>query len=525
MTKDTPILSGLNLSKRYGGVQALNKVDINLLTGKVIALIGENGAGKSTLVKAISGAIQPDSGQLFVDGKETSLSSVQIAQDLGIRVIHQVPALALDLSIIDNVFLGSEVSIKNRMPFLRPIDRKGQMERLIPVMQRFAPDLNPNALVRNLKANEQRLVGIIKALTNSARVLILDEPTAALPANERQRLLETVRELGLHGLAICYVSHYLEEVEQIADEVIVLRDGQRIQHENSKPNAERMTQLMLGQAYQQFVTLRSQRHEKTALTSHTRLARIDVTPPPQGKDITVVEQPVSFEIYRGEIVLLTGLVGSGMVEVIEATFGARPGWQATIENDQGKHRINDPSQAIRLGVGYLSDDRIGKSIIPDLSIRLNVSVASLKRLTRLLGYLDERRERKEIANLNDRLHVRRVTDEQLITELSGGNQQKVMVGRWLFTGSRLLIFTEPTQGIDVLAKTEVIQLLEDFVKAGSAVLILTTNDEEFLPLASRVLVMHKGIIVAELEGDQISHGAVVRAAMLSQSANDPYEVQ
>ena len=494
MTQLTPILSGRNLYKRYGGVQALNNVDIDLFNGKVIALIGENGAGKSTLVKAISGAIQPDTGQLYVDGKETSLSSVQIAQEFGIRVIHQVPTLALDLSIFDNVFLGSEIVPKNPFSFLAPIDRKSQIQKLMPVMEHFAPDLSPDVPVRNLKANEQRLVGIIKALTNSARVLILDEPTAALPADERVRLLETVGELGKHGLAICYVSHYLEEVEQIADEVVVLRDGQRINHENNKPRAEHMTQLMLGQAYEQFITLRSTRHEQTETKSRSRLARITVTPPASGRDITAVEHSVSIEIFHGEIALLTGLVGSGMVEVSEAMFGARPGWQATIEDDNGQQSIDNPGVAIRLGVGYLSDDRIGKSIIPDLSIRSNVSIASLKRMTRLLGFLDEKRERTEISHLNDQLHVRRASDEQMITELSGGNQQKTMVGRWLFTGSRFLIFSEPTQGIDVLAKAEVIQLLEDFVAAGNAVLILTTNDEEFLPITSRVLVSGDGKI-------------------------------
>jgi len=347
MATSDQILSARGLSKRYGGVQALDNVDITLRLGAIVALAGQNGAGKSTLVKIISGAVQPDSGSVLFDGRETRLDSVQIAQRLGIRVIHQVPALALDLTVLENVFLGSE-RLRRRGFFRLPwLDRKGMQSELQPLLEQFAPDLDPQAVVGHLKAHERRIVGIIKALANAAQVLILDEPTAALPSNERTHLLDTVRSLRDRGLAVLYVSHHLEEFEQLADEVVVLRDGQLVGHELGRPKAEHIVTLMLGRepaAALDYV------QDRTPIETGTDTFSFEITPPADGGEVTEVEQTVRFEVNTGVIVLLTGLVGSGATELAAAAIGDLRGWTAVLRDKTGSHVITSPHQAIALGI-------------------------------------------------------------------------------------------------------------------------------------------------------------------------------
>jgi len=516
------VLLGRGLSKRYGGVQALDNVDIGLQLGKVIALAGQNGAGKTTLVKIISGAVQPDSGQIFVDGQETHLDSVQTAQQLGIRVVHQVPALALELSVLDNVFLGSERVRAHSFLRLPWLQRKRMKEELRPLLDRFAPYLNPDAPVISLKAHERRLVGIIKALANAARVLILDEPTAALPSNERVRLLETVEMLRAQGLAVVYVSHHLEEFEQLADEVVVLRDGRLVSHELGRPKAEKIVTLMLGRDPAASVNhVEASRHQQQKsverLSSPAVSFHFEVTPPKVSHYVTEIEETVRFGVNAGEIVILTGLVGSGVTETAEAAFGRRPGWTTVFTDSTGRHTIASPHDAIALGIGYLPADRINESVLPDLSIRVNMSIASLGQITGLLGRLDQNAERRRVEEFGKTLQIRRSHDDQKVTELSGGNQQKVMIARWLLSGSRFLILNEPTQGIDVVAKTEVRYILDSFARQGGAALIVSTDPAEFLSLATRALIMRRGRIVAELSGSDLTADAIADAALLPSS--------
>ena len=517
---NNPILSAKGIAKRYGGVQALDNVDIDLHLGRVVALVGQNGAGKSTLIKVISGAVQPDAGTIYLDGQPIHLSSVQVGQQVGIRVIHQIPALAPDLRVLDNVFLGSEVLQNRRWWSLPQLDRKQMKEQLQPFLDTFAPNLDPNARLSSLKAHEQRLVGIIKALVGTARILILDEPTAALPGDERSHLLETVHRLRDRGLAILYVSHHLDEIEQVADEVVALRDGRLVGHEVGALKPDRIVTMMVGQ---DVATLRGPiaRH---AVAPDAEVFEFEVTPPSVRNQVTEVTEPVQIQLRAGEIVLLTGLVGSGITDVVSAAFGSRAGWGAKLSTSSGEQIITDPHTAIGLGVGYLSDDRIGQSMLPDLSIRANMSIAALNKLVnRPLGNINKRLERERVRKQGDDLQLRRDEDDQLITELSGGNQQKVMIGRWLFSASRLLILNEPTQGIDVIAKAEVLQILSQFTRDGGAVLIVTTDSEEFLPYASRVLVMRNGRLTANLTGDDLTPTAVTGAVLLAEHTGDQIE--
>ena len=317
---DQPILAAKGISKRYGGVQALDIVDINLYLGRVVALVGQNGAGKSTLVKVISGAVQPDTGTIYLDGQPVRLTSVQVGQQAGIRVIHQIPALASDLSVLDNVFLGSE-ALLNRSRWLLPqLDRKLMKERLQPFLNTFAPNLDPDARLGSLKAHERRLVGIVKALVGTARILILDEPTAALPTDERSHLLETVRRLREEGLAILYVSHHLDEIEQVADEVVALRDGHLAGHEVGTLKADHIVSMMIGH---DAAVLRGP-IERPKAVQDGKVFEIEVTPPAISAQVTEVTRPVNIQLRTGEIVVLTGLVGSGVTEVVSAAFWQSP---------------------------------------------------------------------------------------------------------------------------------------------------------------------------------------------------------
>jgi ABC-type sugar transport system ATPase subunit len=514
---DNPVLSAKGISKRYGGVQALDNVDIDLHLGRVVALVGQNGAGKSTLIKVISGAVQPDTGTIYLDGQPIQLSSVQVGQQVGIRVIHQIPALAPDLSVLDNVFLGSETLDRRNWFLLPKLDRNQMKERLQPFLDMFASNINSDARLSSLKAHEQRLVGIVKALVGTAHVLILDEPTAALPADERSHLLETVRRLRDQGLAILYVSHHLDEIEQVADEVVALRDGRLVGHEVGALKPDRIVTMMVGQ---DVVASRAP-IERPMVALDAEVFEFEVTPPTIGNQVTEVTRPVNIQLRASEIVILTGLVGSGITDVVSAAFGGRSGWGAKLTNSSGEKIITDPHMAIDLGVGYLSDDRIGQSMLPDLSIRANMSIAALNTLVnRPWGKINKKLERDRVRKQGDDLQLRRDEDGQLITELSGGNQQKVMIGRWLFSGSRLLILNEPTQGIDVIAKAEVMQILSQFTRDGGAVLIVTTDAEEFLPYASRVLVMRHGRLTANLTGDDLTPTAVTGAVLLAEHTGD-----
>jgi ABC-type sugar transport system ATPase subunit len=471
-------------------------------------------------VKIISGAVQPDSGTIWCDGRPLRFDSVQSAQQRGIRVVHQVPALALELNVLDNVYLGSERVRRGHLVPLPWLDRRGMLAHLRPLLDRFAPDLDPFAVVQKLRAHERRLVGIIKALANDARVLILDEPTAALPSHERARLLETVQNLRNQGLAVLYVSHHLEEFEQLADEVVVLRDGRLVSHEIGRPNADHIVALMLGR--EPGAGRAAPLPEREVDGAAERFV-FDVAPPHGTHRTTEVEEPVRFEITAGEIVLLTGLVGSGATEVAAAAFGAAPGWSASLTDRAGRHPIHSPHSAIVLGIGSLPEDRINQAVLPDLSIRANISISALGQLRGPLGRLKQSVERSRIREFSDALQIRHRDGEQLVTELSGGNQQKVMLARWLFTGSRLLILNEPTQGIDVIAKAEVRQILSAFAAQGGAVLIVSSDPGEFLALANRVLVMRRGRLAAELPARSLTAASVAEAILVTASNGGPQQ--
>ncbi|MFP4430701.1 MAG: sugar ABC transporter ATP-binding protein [Spirochaetaceae bacterium] len=526
---ENAILKAVDISKRFGGIQALDTVSTILKTGTVTALIGENGAGKSTLVKILAGYHAPDAGIIELDGKPVSLDSVDTATAHGIQVIHQTPAFATDLSVVDNVFLGQE-SIPRHLPLgLSRFDRGREVSVLEPYLSEYDATIDPYARLGSLRTYEQRLVGIIKALVHSARILIMDEPTAALPARERDLLLQKILQLKAAGYSILYVSHHLEEIVQVADEVVALRDGRVSGFESSTPTVHRMIELMTGADVSSLSEMYEDLEAKSSgAGTHTEEAqfRFRITPskePPEGSAIT---EPLSFSFQGGTTTLLCGIVGSGVGEVGEGFFGTNPTWKVEFSDGSGSdgsgpRPISSPKAAISYGIGYLPNDRRNQGVFPHFSLRKNLTLPALSLVSTVTGHILEAKEKSSVLGKVRELSVRCSSPEQPILQLSGGNQQKVMLARWLFAESAILILNEPTQGIDVNAKKDVAALLKSYTDSGGACVVVTTDPEEFLSLADRCIVMRRGRVVRDLVGRDISKTEITHAMLTQETEGEP----
>lgn len=522
------LLTARNISKRFGGIQALDRVTATLRAGTVTALIGENGAGKSTLVKILAGYHTPDSGHLELQGRRLVLDSVDSATAQGIQVIHQTPAFATALSVVDNVFLGQE-SVSLKLPLgLSRFDRRAEVSILEPYLSEYEAAIDPYARLGSLRAYEQRLVGIVKALVHSARILIMDEPTAALPARERDLLLQKIMQLKEAGYSILYVSHHLEEIVRVADEVLALRDGRVSGFESTTPTVHRMIELMTGadvsslsEVYKGGTVTQTQPSDSDV---GGRRFQFWITPSTEAPEGSAVTKPLSFSFDGGSTTLLCGIVGSGVAEVGEGLFGTNPTW--TVEFADGtstggeptnepRKPITGPKSAIAKGIGYLPNDRRNQGVFPHFSLRKNLTLPALYRVSTKTGHILEGQEKTSVADQIRELSVKCSSPEQPILQLSGGNQQKVMLARWLFAESAILILNEPTQGIDVNAKKDVAALLRKYTDSGGACVVVTTDPEEFLSLADRCIVMRRGEVVREFSGNDVSK-ADLSHAMLTQ---------
>lgn len=518
MAANEPVLVAKGISKRFAGVQALDQVDLTLKRGTITALIGENGAGKSTLVKILSGFYKADSGEISVDGRDVDIRDVQHSTDLGISVIHQIPSFAPDMSVVDNIFLGKELTYtNNRLPLPR-FDIKKEAARILPLIDQYGGDFTPYDRLDTLKAYQQRLVGILKALVFSARILILDEPTAALPLEERELLLSRIIRLKDEGYSILYVSHHFDEIEKVADEIVALRDGILAGYSETVPNQSRMIEMMTGYPLDDITEIYDSEETSDLVTPDAGDAaghhRFRLTPPSLEDSETIVNEALEFTFRNGEITVLSGMVGSGAKDAAEAMFGMQKKWNVEYSTEGKRQNISSPSVAISRGIGYLSDDRIGASMIPDFSVRKNLSIPRLKKVANWWGHIADKREWRIANDLCGKMTVKMSSLEQGIADLSGGNQQKVMLARWLFSEVDLLILNEPTQGIDVKAKQDVISLLHNFIAQGGACLIVTNDPEEFLHQAHRIIVMQRGTVSGDFQGTEIQREEVLKSMLI-----------
>lgn len=482
------------ISKRYGGAQALDDVSVAVAPGQIHALVGENGAGKSTLGKIIAGAVIADGGEIRVDGRAVAFRNPRDAIREGIALIHQELALVPALSVIDNVFLGVEVGRGG------VIDRAVQLARFQELAARIGFEQPPSARVETLRVAEAQKVEILRALVRHARLIVMDEPTAALTRVEADRLLQITRDLRRDGVTVIYVSHVLADVLALCDTVTVLKDGRHVKTVPAKgETVDSLVTAMLGRAMELVFPQRQAPPTRApALLSVRGLSR-----PPAFSDI-------SFDIHAGEIVGLAGLVGSGRTEIVRAIFGADSA-AGTVEMDGRPVRGHNPSVAIRHGLAMLPESRKDQGLVMMRPVRENVSLAHLKEVS-WHGIVNAAREQTRVAAVLDSVDARVPSLTMAVSGLSGGNQQKAAIAKWLLKTPKILLADEPTRGIDVGAKRAIYELIHRLAAQGLGVLLISSEIEEVLGLAHRVLVVRNGRIVAEFTGDQASEERVMRAA-------------
>lgn len=467
------------IQKSFPGVHALRGIDLTLHAGEVLALLGENGAGKSTLLKALGGAHTPDAGTIQIDGRDVSLKSPLEAQRAGIAVIYQEYNLIPALSSCENIFLGRE---RTTFGFLR---RGGERKKAVELFQQLGANINPDMPCGWLSVAEQQVVEIAKAMSLDARILVMDEPTAALTPPEVDKLLAMVRDLKARGIGIIYVSHRLEEIQRIADRVMVMRDGQSVA---ASPIAEANRQQII-----EWMVGRKLENEFPSRKGNFGEPRLSVRHLSRGSKV----RDVSFEIRRGEILGMTGLVGAGRTETARLIFGADRRDSGEIALDGRPLEIREPRDAIRAGICLLTEDRKRQGLVLGQSILHNYGLPNLKRLSNC-GFVRHREERRTFGEYVTQLSIKAPHAGQLARNLSGGNQQKVVLAKWLEANCDAILFDEPTRGIDVGAKFEIYQLMHALAAQGKAILMISSELPEILGMADRILVMREGRLAGEI---------------------------
>jgi ABC-type sugar transport system ATPase subunit len=482
------------VSKSFDGTQALNEVSFHVPAGEVTALVGENGAGKSTLLRIMSGVIQADSGEVLVFDHPVHFSSPREAQRAGIAIIHQELSTVPDLTVAENVFL-------DRLP-LRGVllDWRRLHAECRRLLQRLGVDLDPRARVGDLALARQQMVEIAHAIAQDARVIAMDEPTASLSQDEVTHLFRLIRQLHENHVTVIFVSHRLEEVFEIADKIVVLRDGQVVgAMQRSETTPDRVVELMVGRALERQFPQRSGAPGKAVL---------------EVKDVHTKKQlrGVSLVVRQGEIVGLAGLVGAGRSELAQAIFGAEPIAQGEIVIDGQTVRLRNPGDAIRHGIGLVTEDRKKSGLILNFPLYMNHTLPSLRRFVRSWR-LVPRLEIGAFKQWVDKLQIHSRSASQEARFLSGGNQQKVVLAKWLELKPRLLILDEPTRGVDVGTKAEIYRLINDLAAQGTAILMISSDLPEVLGMSDRVVVMHDGCVTGEFDRAEATNERVMQAAI------------
>jgi ribose transport system ATP-binding protein len=496
------LLEMKGIGKRYPGVVALDDVAFDVGAGEIVALIGENGAGKSTLMKILGGVIQRDSGTILINGEAVEIDSPLDASRLGVEFIHQ------ELSVLDNLDVGANIFLR-REPVkgglfgaLRLIDRKRLYAEADAHLKRVGLDISSREPLSRLSIAQQQQVEIARALSAGARLLIMDEPTSSLTLTETRRLLDIVRELKGQGVSIIYITHHLDEVEEIADRVAVLRDGRNAGAlARGEISRDRMVRMMVGRELKEFYVEHGAKSSDGGdwfSVNNLRTARYP-------------GQTVSFSVGRGEVLGVAGLVGAGRSEIARAIFGVDDTAGAQILLDGKPLDINSPEDAIREGVYLAPEDRRAAGLVLDFSIRENISLPGLRRYA-AAGLVNAKKEVETAAEMCRAISIKAPTPEVRCGNLSGGNQQKVVLAKWLALDPKVLIFDEPTRGIDVGAKAEIYSLIRDLAAKGVAIIVISSEMEEVLGVSDRIIVLHEGRITGELQRHQFSEEAVMRLA-------------
>jgi ribose transport system ATP-binding protein len=492
---DQPILSLSSISKSFPGVQALDSVNLEVYPGEIHALVGENGAGKSTLMRIISGASSKDSGSMKWRGYEVDIKTPIEAQNLGIAMIHQELALVPYIDIGKNIFLGREP--QGKIPGL--IDWSNLYQASSDILDSLGLNISPRTIIKDLSIAQQQMIEVAKSLSMDASLLVMDEPTSALTDREVETLFEQMSRLRSEGVSIIFISHRLEEVYRVADKVTVLRDGRWIgTHPADSLSENEIVKMMVGREL-----VASKTHESHS-TDVSVLRLNDV-------HTSGIVRGVSLDLKEGEILGIAGLVGAGRTELLEAIFGVRHITQGQILLEGEQIELDSPSKAIHSGVGFVPEDRKAQGLFLNMGVRQNIVLAALDTLTRL-GIVLRTRANALTSSLIKQLDIRPPNQQQRVRNLSGGNQQKVVIARWLALEPRVLLLDEPTRGIDVGAKSEIHALLDQMAKTGVAILMVSSELPEILSVCDRILVMREGRLMLETEPDSTTQDEIMRVA-------------
>ncbi len=490
------MLEARDITKDFGGTRALDRVNFSARRGEVHAVLGENGAGKSTLMKIIGGALQPDGGALSLDGRPVRFDSPHEAMDAGVSVVHQQFTLVPELTVAENIFLGREP--RNRFGL---VDWKRLFAEARALLAHLDFEVDPGRPVKELGSGGRRVIEIARALSISAKVLIMDEPSAVLGPGEMDTLFGIIRKLRSEGTTVLYISHRLDEIFAIADRVSVLRDGRLVGVYELDGQVDRtfLVSKMVGRRWtEQFPDKPTEKgRELLRVENLTHAGAFD---------------DVSFTLHAGEIVGLAGLVGSGRTQVCKSIIGADPIDAGRVFVDEKAARVASPREALARGIAYLSEDRHGEGVVACRSVGENITLAVVRRFAKR-GILNLRSEITFVVEMMLKTDVRAAGRQQPVASLSGGNQQKVALAKWLSTEARIFLLDEPTAGIDVDAKSEIYRIIAELARGGAAVLLVSSEIPEILSMSTRVLVMKQGRIVARLKADEATEESVLSAAL------------
>ena len=488
-----------HITKRFPGVLALNDVQFSLRRGEVHALLGENGAGKSTLMKILSGVYQPDEGEIIFEDKPVSFSDPLSAQNVGITIIHQEFNLFPELTVEENIFIGREFCKKNRWR----LDEKQQRQATIEILQKLNLAIKPDTLVADLTVAQQQMVEIAKAISVNARILIMDEPTAALTETEIESLFRVTRLLKEQGTGIVYISHRLEELALIADRATVMRDGQYISTVDYEcVKISDLIAMMVGRDLGNIYPRREALQQRIPVLEVNGLTRKGVL------------NDINFTLYRGEILGFAGLMGAGRTELARAIFGADSIDSGTLKLNGKETVIKDISDAIQQGISYLTEDRKKEGLALNLSVERNIMLGNYPEYSDRFGNVDSRRCQQTSEEQVKALRIKTPNLEQAALNLSGGNQQKIIIARWVCKDTDILIFDEPTRGIDVGAKLEIYELMNRLVAKGKSIIMISSELPELLVMCDRILVMRSGRITGELSAKEATQEKIMQYATL-----------
>lgn len=491
------VLEMRGVSKSFPGVKALKGVDLTIKKGTVHALMGENGAGKSTLMKVLYGIHQPDEGKIIFKGEPYEVKSPIDALTIGVSMIPQEISPVTNLTVASNVFLGKEITFSRG---LKLINQKKMVEETQLLFDELSIDIDPMMMMSEISIANSQLVAIATAVSYNADLVVMDEPTSALTDKEIDKLYKIIRDLKeKKNIAVIYISHKLDEIFSICDEVSVIRDGEFIGSDSIENfDKDRLINMMVGRSMDEFF------HKEEALIGDVVLEVKNLTLPKKFENI-------SFTLRQGEVLGVAGLMGAGRTEVMEAVFGYRPAESGEIFIDGVKVEINEPIDAIRHGIAFVTEDRKQTGIFPDLSIKDNIIMPDVDTYLKN-GLLNRKKIRENCQEQREAISIKTPTLEQLIKNLSGGNQQKVLISRWLLTTPEVFILDEPTRGIDVGAKSEIHRLIGDLAKMGKSIIMVSSEMPEILSMSDRILVMHEGKCSGEISREEATQEKILQLA-------------